>query len=131
MNNLEKFWKNGRLKSLLFFSILLTSLVLFTLPGSKVPTISWLNIPHLDKIIHNIIFFSLSTSLYIWLAAAFPPIKKKGVIVMILILVGYGIAIEFIQDNLIEGRSFEIKDILADTSGCLIFFICYLIYRRC
>jgi VanZ family protein len=96
-----------------------------------VPTISWLNIPHLDKIIHNIIFFSLSASLYIWLAAAFPPIKKKGVIVMILILVGYGIAIEFIQDNLIEGRSFEIKDILADTSGCLIFFICYLIYRRC
>ncbi len=50
---------------------------------------------------------------------------------MILILVGYGIGIEFIQDNLIEGRSFEIKDILADTSGCLIFFICYLIYRRC
>lgn len=35
----------------------------------------------------------------------------------------YGVAIEFIQAELIEGRSFEILDILADFTGCIIFLL--------
>lgn len=35
----------------------------------------------------------------------------------------YGIGIEFIQAELIEGRSFEELDIVADFVGCILFLI--------
>lgn len=38
-------------------------------------------------------------------------------------MTSYGIAIEFIQAELIEGRSFEELDIVADFIGCVLFLI--------
>jgi len=38
-------------------------------------------------------------------------------------MTGYGIGIEFIQAELIEGRSFEELDIVADCVGCILFLI--------
>lgn len=121
--------KSGRLRAILFFILLITSLALFSLPGKNIPHLSWLNIPHLDKLIHAIIFCSLSTSFYIWLTVYFPAAGIKLVIFIILILIGYGIGIEFLQDKYIAGRSFEQMDILADTSGCFIFLAVYLVSK--
>lgn len=45
-------------------------------------------------------------------------------------MTGYGIGIEFIQAELIEGRSFEKLDILADFIGCLLFLVGRPILKR-
>lgn len=112
-------------KGLLFLSILFTSFILFTLPGNQVPTISWLNIPHVDKLIHSIIFFVLSLTLHCWIASLFIRSNSWLFFFILTFLIGYGIGIEFIQDGFIEGRSFEKWDILADSSGCMLYAIFY------
>ena len=45
-------------------------------------------------------------------------------------MTGYGIGIEFIQAELIEGRSFEKLDIVADFTGCMLFLLARPLLRR-
>ena len=117
--------KNTALFYRLAFAVsFITSLVLFSLPGKKVPALAWLNIPHLDKYIHAIIFFTLcytaASSIYGYTH------KKIGSLLSVFIagvFLLYGIGVEFYQEGIVEGRSFEIADIMADASGCCIFLV--------
>ncbi len=102
---------------------------LFILPAKELPSISWLKIPFLDKYIHVVIFFTLSIT-----ATSVRNRFNKGkitypvVLIISLLLISYGIGVEFYQENYVEGRSFELTDILADTAGCLLFL--FLFYIR-
>jgi VanZ family protein len=124
LNSLERFWKNGLLKPILFCLFFITSLILFTLPASKVPRIYWLDIPHFDKIIHAGIFAVLCITAYLWISHFYAKAEKKIAIMIVLSMATYGVVIEFVQANLIEGRSFEELDIAADFTGCIIFLFC-------
>ncbi len=100
------------------------------MPASKVPRIYWINIPHFDKIIHAGIFAVLCTTAYLWLSHYYSNSEKKIAIYIVLLMTGYGIGIEFIQAELIEGRSFEKLDILADFTGCILFLIGRPVLKR-
>ncbi|MBV7533679.1 VanZ family protein [Chitinophaga sp. sic0106] len=94
-------------------------LVLCTMPGKDVPTNSFLEKIHFDKIVHfglfgGIVFF-LNLAIY-W--------QKKKVstglqVLFVLFAASYGLAIEFIQKYYAEGRSFDLVDAVADTIGAI------------
>jgi len=103
---------------------------LFCLPGNQFPTGRLFNIPQLDKAVH-ISFFTTLCLLFNF------PIKKritnvakikKWFWIVSLSGICYGIAIEFIQENWIPNRSFELLDIVADSTGCL--FALLISYRK-
>jgi VanZ family protein len=98
------------------------TLVLLCLPGSSIPKYPWLAVVHADKWIHIAMFFILCF-LFTWpfSASAVPYIQRKKWFVIILLSgITYGIIMEFVQKYWIAGRSFELMDIAADSTGCLI-----------
>ncbi len=97
-------------------------LVLCLMPGNKVPKYHF---PHLDKMVHFVLFgtFALSMLYGFMKQTQFKLIHKQAVLWSISIGIIYGVFIEILQDQLSPSRSFEFKDILADTSGVLISFL--------
>lgn len=91
------------------------SLILFSLPGSAFPSSGWMQWIHFDKIIHIGLFAGL------FIAWAYPCIDKKNsnyrFLLIWTLLVVYGILVEFMQDNWIVNRSFELMDWVADIIG--------------
>lgn len=100
------------------------------MPANKVPRVYWLNIPHFDKLIHAGIFAVLCITAYLWLSHHFASSEKKIALIIVLLMAIYGVVIEFIQAELIEGRSFEKLDILADFTGCIIFLLARPLLKR-
>ena len=117
----------------LFISAFTVSFILFTLPGDELPSANWLNIPHLDKLVHTCIFVTLCYTCFLFIKTWKHPINLglTAVIIAMLLLL-YGVGIEFIQEAFVVHRSFELADIVADGSGCLIFLTGYFItaYRQ-
>jgi len=104
------------------FIFLGISLFLLTLPGSSVPS-GWFftHIPQFDKIVH-IGMFGMLCLLFQFPAFQAPLSnnQKLGWYWLISTLgTAYGIAMEFVQRDLVANRSFEGADILADMVGCL------------
>jgi VanZ family protein len=100
------------------------SVVLLTLPGTAFPKEDWLDKIWMDKWIH-IGMFSILAALwcrYWYLLKMSEHIYKfrKAFILIGLICLGYGIAMEFVQKYFIPLRSFDIGDIVADAVGATI-----------
>lgn len=98
--------------------------VLLVLPGSSLPQETWFDNIAPDKWIHAFIFAVMvvlwcRASLRMYTTAA--QLKKAFILFAILWLV-YGIAMEFVQQNFIPNRSFDVGDIIADGVGCVIGF---------
>lgn len=92
---------------------------LLTIPGSQFPKHDWLDGLQADKFIHIILFFVL---VYLFCR----PLYKQGADLftqkMLFIFIGtvcwgYGIAMEFVQENFVSNRSFDVWDIVADGVG--------------
>jgi VanZ family protein len=100
----------------------LFSLVLLTLPGSRFPKYPWLATIHADKWIHIFLFGMLC------LLFCFPfrnsdhsrSLKQQWFFRILLLVIAYGIIMEFVQDAWVVNRSFELADIAADTAGALL-----------
>jgi VanZ family protein len=93
---------------------------LLTLPGSKFPKVTWMDkIPLFDKWVH-IGLFALLT--FLW-CRAMPQYVVKTFLFVATACLLYGIAMEFVQGNWIPNRGFEVWDIIADATGCLIGFV--------
>ncbi len=98
------------------------SLILLCLPGSAIPKYSWLALIHADKWIH-IALFGILCILF-----SFPFRKSSlsnqsiGRIFLLITALGilYGTAMEFVQEKWIPNRSFEVLDIVADSTGCIL-----------
>jgi VanZ family protein len=104
------------------FIFLGISLFLLTLPGSSVPS-GWffIHIPQFDKIVH-IGMFGMLCLLFHYPAfqASLSNNQKLSWYWLISILGSlYGVAMEFVQRDLVANRSFEGADILADMVGSL------------
>ena len=101
----------------------LLSFYLLTIPGKELPAITWFDKIYGDKFVH-IAMFGILVGLFLlpfrkqWSDAA---LLKKALLVSIVALV-YGIAMEFVQKYFIPNRSFSIGDILADGVGSFIPF---------
>lgn len=113
-----------KVKPLLFAPAIiwfLITIVLFTLPPSRLPDDEIFKIPQQDKIIHFIIFLSL-VYLFSWplTKSTLTTLQKRSwYITIALYALVYGIAIEFIQKYFVPNRSYDGWDILADAVGCL------------
>ena len=94
--------------------------ILLILPGSSFPKENWFGEIYLDKWIHIILFGGF---VFCWsLAFRNQSISQQKKIIIKLLLAGvlFGIMMEAIQHFWVKGRSFELKDILADSLGCLL-----------
>lgn len=99
----------------------LLTVFLLTLPGEAFPTEGWFDkIWMFDKWVHVGLFAILVT---LWclvftfrrsrnLLMAFTWIGVAGLV--------YGIIMEFVQQNYVAHRSFELADIAADAGGCVV-----------
>lgn len=98
--------------------------VLLCLPGSAIPAHQWFEFLMVDKWVHIFLFSTLTIlfsrvldSQKYWMAA-------------VLVLV-YGVGMEFVQKWFIVNRSFDLGDIIADGVGALVgFFVARKLLRK-
>ncbi len=102
--------KNKKTSILLAIGWFIITTILLCIPGKKLPKVSWLQIPHFDKLVHIFIFAVLS---YLFCRAT----NRKRFLLVAFICTCYGTAMEFVQENWIPNRSFDVLDIAADTVG--------------
>jgi VanZ family protein len=95
-------------------------LLIICIPGSNFPKTPFINIPHLDKLVHAFIFailaYLLSSGLY---RQKNPYLKKHHYAISLAAGIVYGIFTEWIQWSYIPGRSGELLDWIADVGGTL------------
>jgi VanZ family protein len=89
--------------------------VLFCIPGTSLPKVKWDAKVWLDKWIHLVLFLML---VFLWCRAY--SIKTKKIFILITILgIAYGIFIELVQQYLITLRSFDLRDMIANSIGAV------------
>lgn len=122
---IKQYWK-----SIIWLFIIL---FLSTLQVPKIPGNRLINIPHFDKLVHFSLYF---IGVSFWL---FDYYKKKGlwnnIVFMVIISWGvlYGILMEVLQKVVVQNRSGDILDALANTVGVLTAFLLFRYsswYRR-
>jgi VanZ family protein len=112
------------------FLFLVVSIVLLTLPGNDLPTTGFFTeIPQFDKLVHIGMFGLL---VYLFGVAFQKTLKKDRIFLLWVAVLGilYGVAMEFVQKYWVASRSFDLKDIVADTVGCLVAYVCLLLRFR-
>ena len=109
------------------FVIAVLIVVMHLMPVSGVDPASWLSKIHIDKIVHVFAFAVLSLSISI----AFTKLRLfsyKIPVLMLVILVsctGFGTILEIIQGELVDGRTADFLDIVADCVGSALAFIAF------
>lgn len=78
-------------------------------------------VPHLDKVVHFLLFFVLAASLHY----AFRLRYRWSLLVLFV----YAIATEVIQ-HYIPGRGADVYDVVADMAGAVAFFALFSWYKR-
>jgi VanZ family protein len=103
---------------------LLLITILLIIPGSELPKRNWFNQIYLDKWIHIFLFLVLVLLWAIGLGKNYPTFTRdiKRLFTISLLAIAYGILMEIVQKYFVSNRSFEVKDILADTAGSLLGF---------
>jgi len=107
-------------------------LILLGLPPSDLPKTPFLHIPHLDKIVHGVLFCVLvlliARGLYKQNSSFL--INKNIALFSIFIGVLYGGITEILQGSVFIGRTSDIIDFLADTVGCIIGFLLFSLLKE-
>lgn len=117
--------KNFRLTALVAFVIL----VLSAIPGGMMPTLSF---KAGDKWGHFFAYGILSLVMLTEYAHHLRWSSKTGrwLISIVLICIGYGIMLEFLQGYLFYKRSFDVADMLANTIGVVLGTILYTAFYK-
>lgn len=95
--------------------------VLFFLPGDDVPSSGWYGLPHFDKLVHFGLFFVLVSLFCIPVLRSSIPAKNQFLIIVsfIILSIGWGLIVELIQDHFISGRTYDLRDWIADSAGVI------------
>lgn len=97
---------------------------LFCIPGDRLPDDDWLGKISIDKFAHVGLFGALVVLWglpFIARSTADPASQQsltRIIILIVIIAVVYGVAIEFIQGAFIPNRSYSLADMIADALGC-------------
>ncbi len=108
-------------------------LVLCSFPGNNLPRISFNFIIPLDKVIHILIFgvFCFLLILGFTKQYTFKFLHTNPILFATVVSIFYGILIEVLQEYVFTGRSFELMDIVADSSGSFIsILIYYILFKK-
>lgn len=100
---------------------LLWAIIIFLLcsmPGSLIPTVSWLELLSFDKWVHAGVFFVLVTLFVIAVRANGQ--NKNLVYLWFLLSVLYGGALEIMQATVFSERSADWLDMIANSFGCVV-----------
>ncbi len=121
-----------RIFSYKFFPVCWSLLIVIPLclPGSLVPGSGIFCIPNLDKFVH-IFLFGTNVLLWGWHYGQMNyslRVLKQIILTDVVLTIGLGVALEYVQKYWIPNRSFDTKDILADTVGACIAGL-WLIWR--
>lgn len=96
---------------------LMLTTILLVMPGSALPKSNlFSSIPEFDKLVH-IFLFAVLTALSL---KALQPSKLFGLLLLILIVILYGVLIEYVQMYFTTTRSFDERDIVADAIGAIL-----------
>lgn len=108
-------------------------LFLMCLPGEDLPSTDWLHINYFDKWLH-ISVFGLLVFLFCWpfYSSVFGHKARKYYFIKIALAFSvWGLIIEFIQKFFIPGRSFDLLDWAADSTGAFLsFLICAWLFIK-
>jgi VanZ family protein len=88
--------------------------VLFVLPGSSLPKSGWLDTIYFDKWVH---FGFFALLLFLW--RFYFPVSGKFHLMLLLMALLYGFAVEMVQHHFVANRSFDIGDLAADMVGAV------------
>lgn len=89
--------------------------LLLCIPGTKLPKVQWHDKIFLDKWIHFFLFLVL---VFLWCRTYTIKTKKKFLLVTVLCIV-YGIAMELVQQYFIPFRFFDLRDMIANSLGAI------------
>lgn len=105
-------------------------LILSGLSGDTVDKISFLNIPHFDKIVHAGIYFILC--LIIIYESGFLKSKYSfsALFTILTISISYGILMEIMQEYVFIKRSNDLFDIIANSTGAVFSIFAFVIYKK-
>ncbi len=119
-------WTIFRKPWLLLFWFTLMN-VLFFLPGSAFPKENWLSAIYFDKWVHIGLFLVLA-----FLArTALKLHRKNEAMVLLVVLLIYGLSVEWVQGHWVVNRSFDLNDVWADmTGGLLGAAIAWWVYKK-
>lgn len=115
------------------FALLLAILVLITYgslgSGEEAARMNILKFPHSDKVIHGLMYFTLTVSLIYLMVKRYNGFKNWKVYLIVLASpIGYGLLMELLQFYLTPDRSAEVGDFIANTAGTLLAFLMGLTY---
>ncbi len=115
-------------KLLLPFAILCTLLVCY-LSLSDISSLPKLKVQYEDKLYHLVAYFLLNT---VWLLAMIPYSSRslKHYILISLGIIGFGIVIEVLQDIMTDYRTFDVYDIIANSSGVIISYFTFQLFKK-
>ncbi|MBU3675782.1 MAG: VanZ family protein [Chitinophagaceae bacterium] len=111
----------------LLFALSWTHLMFYacTIPGTEVPEISFNFFIGLDKLVHLFLFT------FFFLAWSFTAYYRSSLNWLLCLFgIGFGLLIEFYQFHFVDGRGFEIADVLADAIGCILGSIIRPFFQR-
>ncbi|OFX23517.1 MAG: hypothetical protein A2033_16210 [Bacteroidetes bacterium GWA2_31_9] len=105
-------------------------LILSGLSGDTVNKISFINIPHFDKIVHAGIYFILC-SIIIYESGFFKSKYSFSTLFTILLIsISYGILMEIMQEYVFIKRSNDLFDIIANSTGAVFSIFAFVIYKK-
>lgn len=111
----------------------LLTIVLLCLPGSAFPSKGLFNldIPHLDKVVHVILFGGVTVFWCLYFLRKHPSGNtwKYTVLTIAACAIALGICMEYVQFNFIPNRSFDPGDIMANSLSAIAFGLVFF-FRR-
>lgn len=113
----------------LFWAIII--LVLTLSPVPELPKVTWIHIPHADKIVHAGLFALQYILLVYGLMKQYPPgLYNRVVLWSVVVVILYGASTEILQAIIPTGRDADVFDWLADCAGTGIAFLVYNRLRK-
>jgi hypothetical protein len=93
--------------------------LLLCLPGSRFPKYNWLSEIQFDKWVHVGLFSLLVLFLCwgFWSRSTGSTNFLKPFLLFSVVATAYGIGMEYVQENFVANRSFDVGDIWADAAG--------------
>lgn len=99
---------------------LLMVVVLLVLPGSALPSETWLSRIQPDKVVHVVLFAIL---VWVFCRALYENTPSANLtftfIIITVIAILFGLVMEFVQKNFVPNRSFDEGDVIADAVGAV------------
>jgi len=122
------------LKSPFVITIIWALFILFIclIPGSNIPKLNSIDIPYLDKMIHFGMYLILSILLVstIRRSSFFDKNPKLSYMLVVLLAILYGGAIELLQDIEVFARDSDYLDFIANAAGVISGLFIYFLLRK-